>query len=295
MTDQTDPIAKEHKFSNERQGADDHVLRGLDDLSRAWLEHCYSTGVPATTISRRAQVLRQISDPGTATRAQLEQWSASRSELKPATRRTDIGCLRSFYAWVNRLEDPPRLDNPASLLVLPKAGHRLPKVPSEADVRKLLAATVDQDPEMHRAFALAAGAGLRAAEITALTWAGVDLENRRLTFVGKGNKERVVGIGAGTLARLGDPQNPDCSVLTGTTDHWEPTRLSQRAVVVMHRNDVRSSLHKLRHRFATLGYREKRDLRGLQELLGHANITTTAIYARANPDALEEVASATDL
>ena len=169
----------------------------MDELSAAWIEHLQAERVPRNTVARRASVLRSVGNASTATREEVEAWWAGRRHLSPATRSNDLACLRQFYKWADRWDH--RTDDPTRRLDAPKVAKGLPRPLGRADLHKLLD---NLPPDLRRAVALGAYAGLRVSEVAARDWADMDLEARRARVTGKGGKTRLVAIGAVLLDEL---------------------------------------------------------------------------------------------
>ena len=157
--------------------------------SDEWLEHLTRERRPPNTIAAARRVMRSLPNASTATREDVEAWWASRAHLSPATRSNDIAMLRSFYDWAIRWEH--RTDDPTRRIDAPRVPQGLPRPMSRADLDKLLATL---EPDMRRAVALGAYAGLRVSEAAGLDWDDIDLETNRIRVTGKGAKTRAVGL-----------------------------------------------------------------------------------------------------
>lgn len=200
-----------------------------------------------------------------------------------------LSALRSFYAWLlraGRVEHNPAVDVRA-----PKRGRRLPKT---VDV-DALAAILDVVPQRaidirdHALLELFYSAGLRLAEAVGLDVADMDLAAHEALVLGKGKRQRRVAIGARATMALqrwlsvrGDWAAADEPALFVSR---RGTRLSRSSVAVrMQRWAQRHGLpvhlhpHKLRHSFASHLLESSGDLRAVQDMLGHAHISTTQIY-----------------
>jgi integrase/recombinase XerC len=200
-----------------------------------------------------------------------------------------LSTIRSFYNYLLREQHVTR--NPAHDVRAPKAERRLPDTLNVDEVARLLNNTP------HEALAvrdlamleLLYSSGLRLSELVALDLDDMDLEERTVRVTGKGNKTRVVPIGRRALvalrawlsARAPGTAPGEKAVFTGRTGR----RLGRRAVQqrVRHwarRQGIAGRLHPhtLRHSFASHLLESSGDLRAVQELLGHADISTTQIY-----------------
>ena len=191
-------------------------------------------------------------------------------------------------------------DDPTVLISAPRAGRRLPVVFSEAQVDALLDAPDETDPLGLRDKAmieLLYSTGLRVSELVMLPAAAVHLEGGFLRVRGKGNKERIVPMGDRArdwllrywqnarpvggkyafLSRLGKPM--------GRLNFW--LRLTRYAKLTGLGGKV--SPHVLRHSFATHLLNHGADLRAVQAMLGHADISTTQIYTHVTRERLKAV------
>jgi integrase/recombinase XerD len=230
-----------------------------DDLER-YLAELRAQGLAATTIARRA------------------------------------AALRSFFRHQTLLG--VRADNPAAELDLPRRTRRLPRTLSPAEAERLVEAAAGTQPRDLRDRALAEllyGAGLRVSEAVSLERGGVDLENRLVRCLGKGDKERIVPIGRQSAEALrrylarGRPfldrrHRPELFLnakgggLTRAGAFLILRRLAARAGL----EPERIHPHLLRHSFATHLLEGGADLRSVQEMLGHADLSTTELYTHVS-------------
>lgn len=218
-----------------------------------------------------------------------------------------VSGLRAFYRyWMQR----GRLErNPFAGVPLPKLQKSLPKFLTEAQVTVLLdgpmkllankAITAHDAWRDRLVLELLYGGGLRVSELVALNYGAVDFGDGSARVLGKGRKERVCPLGTTAMkvlrkfrddfARESGPGDP---VLVTTSGQ----RLTVRAVQLLVKKylalaDLPMDLtpHKLRHSFATHLLNSGADLRTVQELLGHANLTTTQIYTHTSVARLKEI------
>lgn len=211
----------------------------------------------------------------------LKRWQLQRSaEIQPEPRRTELSHARQFYRWALN-EKLIRVD-PTAKLPLPRVARGLPRPMSDA---KLADALANADVETAAILALAAFAGLRACEIAGLDWANVGIAERHphiRILDGKGGHGRIVPLSqplADALRALPTRRGPVIRRLDGAAGPNLPHRISSRANEYLHSIGIDESLHQLRHRFASTAYQACRDIRAVQELLGHASPTTTSRYA----------------
>ena len=257
----------------------------MDALSAQWIEYLRAERTPANTVARRAYVLRSIGHASTATLEEVEAWWAGRRHLSPATRSNDLACLRQFYKWADRWDH--RADDPTRRLDAPKVAKGLPRPLGRADLHKLLDIL---PPDLRRAVALGAYAGLRVSEVAALDWADMDLEARRARVTGKGGKTRLVALGAVLMDELlpdvgGNVVNAGGKATTGAA-------LQRRVNRAIQALGVDATFHSLRHRYGRLAYQATRDLLAVGRQMGHSSPVTTSIYAAPADDAADVIAGA---
>ena len=207
-----------------------------------------------------------------------------------------VAAIRSFYrhqTLLGRLQE-----NPAAALELPRRRRKLPRTLSPGEAERLLEAAAGTTPRALRDRALAEllyGAGLRVSEAVGLDRTGVDLEQRLVRAIGKGDRERVVPIGreaADALRRYlarGRPHldrrhrpevflNAQGGPLTRAGAFLILRRLAEKAGL----EPGRVHPHLLRHSFATHLLEGGADLRSVQEMLGHADLSTTELYTHVS-------------
>jgi len=224
-----------------------------------------------------------------------------RRGLRRTTSARMLSSLRAFFRFLGR--EGLIEGNPAAPLVAPKQERRLPERLSETDIQALL----EQPAEGGGLVAvrdqlileLLYGTGLRCGELASLNLGDFDRPNRLLRVLGKGRKERIVPYGR-SAARALDSYLPHRSE-TGTTQtallvNARGSRLSSRGV---HRSvgrrvrslarQTRISPHTLRHSFASHLLERGADLRAIQELLGHASLSTTQKYTHVNTRQILEI------
>jgi integrase/recombinase XerD len=186
-----------------------------------------------------------------------------------------------------------------------RTGRRLPRALPLEEIERLLAQTLGEEPLKLRDRALlelAYASGLRASEITTLPVAAVDLERRLLHVVGKGNKQRLVPFGGaaaralGRYLEAGRPQLARGRAESAVFVNRFGRPLSRMGFWKILAGYARRaglsgkvSPHVLRHSFATHLLAGGADLRVVQELLGHASVTTTQVYTDVEREHLREV------
>jgi integrase/recombinase XerD len=235
---------------------------------------------------------------GAATTEDVEQYLAGlRAEgLAPTTIARRAAAIRSFFR--HQVLVGSRRDNPAAELDLPRRTRRLPRTLSPGEAERLVEAARGTTPRALRDHALVEllyGAGLRVSEAVGLERGGIDLDNRFVRTIGKGDKERVVPIGrqaADSLRRYlaqGRPHldrrhrpelflNAQGGPLTRAGAFLILRKLAGRAGL----DPERVHPHLLRHSFATHLLEGGADLRSVQEMLGHADLATTELYTHVS-------------
>ena len=214
-----------------------------------------------------------------------------------------VSALRGFFKFL--LREGLLTTNPVDNIDLPKPGRPLPKLLSEAEVGQLLAAPEGSAPlalRNHAMLHLLYASGLRVSELVNLPLAAVNLTGGHLRIFGKGSKERLVPFGEQAREKLevylrqGRPPllNKRRSVALFVTGRGQAmTRLRfwqiiQETVFTAGINK-HVSPHTLRHSFATHLLAHGADLRAVQMMLGHADITTTQIYTHVDGERLKKI------
>ncbi len=219
-----------------------------------------------------------------------------------ATVHRKAACLRSFYRHLRR-EDLISED-PAAQLPTPRRGRKLPEVLSYSEVQKLLAQPMGDGPTVTRDRALLElmyASGLRASETISLDVSDIDIEKGVLLARGKGSKERLVPVGDKALAAVRMYMRSGRPGLIGDSDERKLfvnfrggplTRQGLYKIVLRHAESAglegRMSPHTLRHSFATHLLSGGCDLRSVQEMLGHADLSTTQLYTHLSGEELKE-------
>jgi integrase/recombinase XerD len=227
----------------------------------------------------------------------------ARPPCSPATICRKTAALRSFYRHLRREE---LIDSDPTASVDPPAKRRkLPHVLSYAEVQRLLESAKGSDPIALRDRALLElmyGCGLRASEAVGLELTDIDLERRFVRPHGKGNKERIVPLGSAAAAAVGRYLRSGRPELAGSRPvrtlflnfRGGPlTRQGLYKIIRRHAKeaglDGKMSPHTLRHTFATHLLSGGCDLRSLQEMLGHADVSTTQLYTHLSTERIRDV------
>lgn len=259
-------------------------------LLGTWAEYLRATGAPETTIGQRTYHLGRLAPdfprgPGTVTFDALASWLAAH-DWSPNTRRAYRGSLRAFWSWL--MATGRAADSPAHLLPPVKVPRGRPRPTPEAAYREALTAA---DDRARLAIMLAAQCGLRRSEIARVRREDLepDLVGHALRVAGKGGHVRIVPLptelASTILARPAGWLFP-----SSHGGHLTPHHLGK---IVSRNLPDGFTTHTLRHRCGTVAYRETRDLRAVQELLGHAKPETTAIYTQVPDGALRATVAAT--
>jgi integrase/recombinase XerD len=229
---------------------------------------------------------------------ELERYTAQmRADgLSTATIARRTAAARSFYRHQQLLG--ARTDNPAAAVALPRRPKPLPKTLSPGEAERLIDAARGTQPRSFRDQALVEllyGAGLRVSEAVGLDRAGVDLDDRLVRVVGKGEKERVVPIGRHATEALrrylsrGRPyldrrhrQELFLNARGGPLTRSGVFRILRGLAGKAGLDPQRVHPHLLRHSFATHLLEGGADLRSVQEMLGHADLSTTELYTHVS-------------
>jgi len=214
-------------------------------------------------------------------------------KLAAVSMRRKLAAVRSLFQYLHRHGHVKM--NPAKLIRTPKAPQRLPKVPAEEQTNTLIdqvAADKLDRPQVKRdlaIFELLYGCGLRVSELVGLNMADLDLAERWLRVRGKGRKERQVPFGTkasdALLAYLAEREAGEEALFRGPrgkrlNDRVVRQIIKQYAIALT--GDSSLHPHSLRHAYATHLLRAGADLRAIQELLGHAQLSTTQKYTQVS-------------
>jgi integrase/recombinase XerC len=220
--------------------------------------------------------------------AQLRAFIADehRRGLTPKRLQRRLSACRSFYQWL--LRHGRIAANPAASLRAPKAARKLPQVLDVDEAVQLVEVPTDAPlGQRDRALLeLLYSSGLRVSELCALRWHDLDLTEGQVTVLGKGSKQRMVPVGSHARTALAAwreevAAKADAPVFPGRGGKpITPRAVQLRLRQIAQRQGLfkRVHPHLLRHTFASHVLESSGDLRGVQELLGHADLGTTQIY-----------------
>jgi len=235
--------------------------------------------------------------------------SLTKASATPMTVRRKLAAARTFCRFLQR--DGKLLDNPFSLLKGPRKAKTLPKVLSVEDVRRFLSRPQDDFREKTLGeyaclrdtalFESLYSTGCRISEMTVVKWGEIDFGRGTLVVTGKGSKDRLVILGAPALEAL--------KRLRAASERKDPGLAAEAADVFLSDRGIRMSPrfaqrrmkrylaeaglptdltpHKLRHSFATHLLDAGADLRSVQEMLGHASLSTTQVYTHVSVERLK--------
>ncbi len=233
----------------------------------------------------------EIDRPEAIGQAEVRAFAASehRRGISPRSVQRRLSALRRFFGWLLRTGEVK--DNPALAVRAPKVRRRLPEVLDVDQVQALLEIPAEDDlATRDRAMLeLFYASGLRVSELAGLSWDRLDLDDGMVRVLGKGRKERLVPVGRHAIAALRAwrqiisslPGADTTRVFISLKGRPLGVRAIQKRVAYWSQRqglDQRVHPHQLRHSFASHILESCGDLRAVQELLGHANLSTTQIY-----------------
>jgi site-specific recombinase XerD len=276
----------------------------------AYASELVTRGASAATLRAYRRDLLELADwaterrrePGELVYRDLRSYAATLSERRLArtTIARKLAAARGLHAHL--VVTGVAASNPADLLPSGKRGSSLPRVLGREEVAALLDRIPARTPLEVRdraLFELAYSSGLRVQEIVTLDLGDVDFESELVRVTGKGNKTRLVPIGEPAQGALRRYLESARHALGPGRD--EPALFASRRGRRLSASDVRRRLnkwvreaavagrispHTLRHSFATHLLEGGADLRSIQELLGHASVSTTQVYTRVEPSRL---------
>lgn len=270
-----------------------------------------------STHTRNAYIRDLVTCQATST-LDLPYWQAinvmdclslfSQQNRKPRTQARMLSSLKQFFLW--QIMSGQREYNPCEHIKSPKLGRSLPKDLSESDVDALLAS-----PDVHTTLGLRDQAmfevlyacGLRVSELIHLSLGEVNLNAGWLQITGKGDKSRLVPLGEvaiNTLTQYLSTARPELAMdKRGHTSTCQAVFLTQQGGYMTRQNfwygikryakeagiDSEISPHTLRHAFATHLLNHGADLRSVQMLLGHSDLSTTQIYTHVATARLQQL------
>lgn len=236
---------------------------------------------------------------------EYQAWLADQ-DYKQTSRARMLSAIRRLFQYLHR--EKVRADDPTALLVSPKLPQRLPKDLTEEQVEALLDAPDPNDPMELRDKAmleLLYATGLRVTELVSLTMENMSLRQGVVRITGKGGKERLVPMGESAVDWIDMFISQGRGVLLGqnTSDVVFPSKRARQMTrqTFWHRIKYYAAIagidsdslspHVLRHAFATHLLNYGADLRVVQMLLGHSDLSTTQIYTHVATERLKQIHS----
>ncbi len=284
------------------------INRFLDAL---WMERGLSQNTLAAYRTDLISLARWMAEQGksidTATRSEILEFIAWRVEggAQPRSTARQLSSLRRYFRYI--LREGARSDDPTVRISMPKIGRPLPRALSEGEVEALLEAPDTSDPLGHRdrtMLEVLYATGLRVTELVDLQKRQVNLNQGVLRIVGKGDRERLIPLGEESLDWIERfIRGPRSEILLDRqSDYLFPTRrgdhMTRQAFWHLIKRyakkakiDDRLSPHTLRHAFATHLLNHGADLRVVQMLLGHSDLSTTQIYTHVARERLKDLHS----
>jgi integrase/recombinase XerC len=252
-----------------------------------------------------------LAEPETVDRRALRRYLAALDHDRYARRTIarKASVVRRYFDWLRREGRITR--DPAAGLPAPKGDARLPRILHDEDLDRILdgpAQLTDDDPWRHRDDAvveLLYGSGVRVSEACGLRTIDLDLPRGRAQVWGKGAKQRTVPVSEPAVAAIERWLSTRATLLRNTQAATTVTDIVflNRRLRPMGPRDIRRTLdqrspvpthpHAFRHTFATHLLDGGADLRAVQELLGHADLSTTQIYTHVSRERLQQVHRAT--
>ena len=272
----------------ERALADNTVLAYRRDLRRLLQLHHSDAGTALTewlSAGTIAKFLRLLTEQG----------------LSEASIARHLAAVRMFCRYLVIVGELP--SSPAEVISQPKGWHRLPKVISKERMQQLLAGPEGDTPLALRDRALlelAYATGMRAEELAHLKTADINFSVGYLRCIGKGSRERIIPLGSRAAQAIQEylqrgrpsPENSPKELFL-SRQNQPLSRIDVFRIVKKYARKVglagQLSPHTLRHSFATHLLAGGADLRSVQEMFGHVDVTTTQIYTHVNISRLKEV------
>jgi len=250
-------------------------------------------------LAQRGRTLRSVD------RADLLAFIASKAEggARPRSTARQLSSFRCFFR--QQLRDGAIKEDPTLDISMPRTGRALPKSLTEEEVERLLAA-----PDLSGALGIRDrtmlevlyATGLRVSELVGLKHSQVNLNQGVVRISGKGNRERLVPLGTESMRWIKEFMDGPRAEILGAqvTDHLFPTRRGDRMTrqsfwhiikryARLARVDKPLSPHTLRHAFATHLLNHGADLRVVQMLLGHSDLSTTQIYTHVARERMKDL------
>ncbi|MGC3980919.1 MAG: site-specific tyrosine recombinase XerD [Steroidobacteraceae bacterium] len=278
-------------------------------LDAVWMERGLSPNTLSAYRADLAGLERWLQTRGvqisTATRPDLLAFLAWRVEqgARPRSSARQLSSFRRFYRYL--LRENVLKEDPTSQIAMPKIGRALPKSLSEEEVDALLGAPETREPLGNRdrtMLEVLYATGLRVSELVNLKLGQVNLNQGVLRIIGKGNRERLIPLGEESVKWLMQfTQGARTEILLERqSEYLFPTRRGERMTRqafwhIIKRYALKGGInkdlspHTLRHAFATHLLNHGADLRVVQMLLGHSDLSTTQIYTHVARERMKEL------
>ena len=301
-------LASSTPTSSSADSTDPAVSRFLDAV---WMERGLSSNTLAAYRADLTALSRWLAERGVpmmkTTRADLQDFIAYRvtAGARPRSTARQLSSFRRFFRYM--LRENAIKDDPTAQIAMPKIGRSLPKSLTEEEVESLLAAPAVNDPLGNRdrtMLEVLYATGLRVSELVNLRHGQVNLNQGVIRILGKGNRERLIPLGEESVRWLlefaGGARGE--ILLERQTDYLFPTRRGDRMTRQAFWHIIKRyarkagigkglSPHTLRHAFATHLLNHGADLRVVQMLLGHSDLSTTQIYTHVARERMKELHS----
>ena len=288
---------------------DPAVSRFLDAV---WMERGLSTNTLAAYRADLTALARWLNERQVpimrTTRTDLQDFIAYRvhAGARPRSTARQLSSFRRFFRYLMR--ESAIKEDPTAQIAMPKIGRSLPKSLTEEEVESLLGAPLVSDPLGNRdrtMLEVLYATGLRVSELVNLRHGQVNTTQGVIRILGKGNRERLIPLGEEAMRWLKDFASGSRGeiLLERQTDYLFPTRRGDRMTRQAFWHIIKRyarkaginkelSPHTLRHAFATHLLNHGADLRVVQMLLGHSDLSTTQIYTHVARERLKELHSA---
>lgn len=301
--------------SNGAQGEDPHLEASAQAIDRfldaAWMERGLSKNTLSAYRTDLMALARWVAERGrpitAARRSDVLGFIAERAEggARPRSSARQLSSFRRFFRW--RVREQGGGEDPTAEITMPKIGRPLPKSLTEDEVEALLDAPDTNEALGHRdrtMLEVLYATGLRVTELVSLKLSQVNLNQGVVRVTGKGGRERLIPLGEESLEWLqrfiAGPREE--ILLEKQTDFVFPTRRGDRMTRqafwhIIKRYTEHAGIHQplsphtLRHAFATHLLNHGADLRVVQMLLGHSDLSTTQIYTHVARERLRELHS----
>jgi integrase/recombinase XerD len=285
---------------------DPSVTRFLDAV---WMERGLASNTLAAYRADLTALSRWLAERGVSitrtTRTELLGFIAHRVDAgaRPRSTARQLSSFRRFFRYLVR--EGVLKEDPTAQIAMPKIGRSLPKSLTEDEVESLLSAPVIADPLGHRdrtMLEVLYATGLRVSELVNLKYSQINTNQGVIRIIGKGNRERLIPLGEEAVRWLIEfvkgPRNE--ILLDRITDYLFPTRRGDRMtrqafwhIIKRYARkaqiDKELSPHTMRHAFATHLLNHGADLRVVQMLLGHSDLSTTQIYTHVARERMKEL------